>query len=276
LRHDLIPYLETYNPAARKLIWRTAEIIRGEMEMVDQMVDAAWQDCLLMQGEDYIAVDSLLCRQQPLSVQRHIIRRAIAFLRPGLRDVGFYAVENGIKYFQSSTPYAEVDLVSGLKLTSEPGRLWIADWEADLPASEWPQVVEDQSMLELGRTINLRAGWQLSADREPENTEMKNHSLERLDPCLVWVDQDQIRLPLLVRARREGDRFQPIGMDGHSMKLSDFMINEKLPRRARDRWPLVCSGEKIVWVPGYRLAHPFRVTESTTTVANLKLTQGKL
>jgi tRNA(Ile)-lysidine synthetase-like protein len=45
-----------------------------------------------------------------------------------------------------------------------------------------------------------------------------------------------------VRARRPGDRFEPFGMDGHTMKLSDFFINEKLPQRAREAWPLLCSG----------------------------------
>jgi len=35
-------------------------------------------------------------------------------------------------------------------------------------------------------------------------------------------------------------------------KLSDFFINEKLPPRARGRWPLLCAGEKIIWVPGFR------------------------
>ncbi len=55
------------------------------------------------------------------------------------------------------------------------------------------------------------------------------------------------------------------------MKLSDFMVNVKLPRRARARWPIVCAGDKIVWVPGFRLGHPFRITERTKKVVSLRL-----
>jgi len=64
-------------------------------------------------------------------------------------------------------------------------------------------------------------------------------------------------------------------MDGHSIKLSDLMINEKLPRRARVDWPLVCCAEQIVWVPGFRLAQPFRVSETTTEALKMKLTRSE-
>lgn len=276
LRHELIPYLENYNPAIRKLIWRTAEVMRGEMELVDQSVDAAWQDCLLMRGEGFIALDSLCCRRQPLSVQRHIIRRAIASLRPGLRDIGFNAVEMGVNYLQSSKPYAEIDLISGLKLLTEPGRIWIAEWKAELPTSEWPQVDEEVTTLEIGGKVKLQGGWQLSAEKVSKTILVEQKSWENLDASEVWVDINHIQLPLLVRSRREGDRLQPFGMDGHSLKLSDFMINEKLPRRARKKWPLVCCGQQIVWVPGYRLTHPFRVTETTAGVVSLKLNRFEL
>jgi tRNA(Ile)-lysidine synthase len=273
LRHELIPYLETYNPAVRKLIWRTAEVMRGEMDLVDQLVAAAWKDCFLSQGEGFIAIDSLSCSQRPLSVQRHIIRRAIAELRPGLRDIGFNAIEMSLKTLQSSKPYGEIDLISGLKLVHEPGRIWIADWETEIPTGDWPQMAEEPSCLDIGGNVELRAGWQLSAERGPTKIKARDLSWEGMDAYQVWVDQGQLNLPLIVRTRKEGDRLQPYGMEGHSLKVSDLMINEKLPRRARERWPLVCSGEHIVWVVGYRLAHPFRVTQSTIEVVSLKLTR---
>jgi len=75
----------------------------------------------------------------------------------------------------------------------------------------------------------------------------------------------------VVRPRKDGDRFQPFGMNGHSQKLSDFMINQKIPRRARKAWPLVCSGEVIVWVPGYRPAHSFELTQMTKAALTLIL-----
>jgi tRNA(Ile)-lysidine synthase len=57
-----------------------------------------------------------------------------------------------------------------------------------------------------------------------------------------------------------------LGLDGHEQKLSDFMVNEKMPQRAREHWPLLASGEKIIWVPGYHPGHPYRLTDATTNV----------
>lgn len=271
LRHELIPYLETYNPAVRQLIWRTAEVMRGESELIGQLVDEAWEDCLLTQGEGYLAIDALYLNQQPVSVQRHVLRRAIANLRPGLRDISFDAIQMGLEYIHPIKQFAEVDLISGLKLVSEPERLWIAEWAVEIPSNEWPQVVDEASILEIGGTVNLRAGWQLVAESTSIDTQLRQPPWVEANAHQVWVDRSQIQSPLLVRSRRAGDLLQPIGMNGHSLKLSDFMVNEKLPRRSREKWPLVCSGEHIVWVPGYRLAHPFRITDSTDKVVRLKL-----
>jgi tRNA(Ile)-lysidine synthase len=271
LRHELIPYLETYNPAVRKLIWRTAQVMRAEGELITGLVSSVWQACILIQGEGYLALDSQICSQQPLSVQRRILRMAIAKLRPGLRDIGFNAIEQGLEYLQPTNPYAEVDLIAGLRLVSEPGKLWIAEWNVEIPTEDWPQVVEESSELEIGGSLELKSGWRLSAERVPMGVQVPPLPWEGTGSHQVWVDGRQIQSPLQVRGRKDGERLQPFGLDGHSIKLSDFMINEKLPRRVREKWPLVCSGDQIVWVPGYRLAHPFRITEATIEMVNLTL-----
>jgi tRNA(Ile)-lysidine synthase len=43
-------------------------------------------------------------------------------------------------------------------------------------------------------------------------------------------------------------------------------VNEKIPQRAREYWPLLCAGDEIIWVPGYRPANKYRLTESTRNV----------
>ena len=63
----------------------------------------------------------------------------------------------------------------------------------------------------------------------------------------------------------------PLGMNDHSVDLGKFFINFKLPKRARGKWPLVCAGNKIVWVPGFRPAHPNRITSQTRRVLQIKL-----
>ena len=50
---------------------------------------------------------------------------------------------------------------------------------------------------------------------------------------------------LVVRTRRPGDR-----LAGRAKKVQDVLVDAKVPRAARDSWPLVVSGDEVVAVPG--------------------------
>jgi len=272
LRLELIPYLETFNPSARKLIWQTAQVLRGDRESINQIIDHAWSRVLAASGENYIAVDADLCSAYPLAIQRHLIRRAIAHLRPGLRDISFEAVERAVGQIQKTKPYAEVDLIAGLKMVSEDGRLWIAEWDVVLPVEDWPQVNAGPLILEIGSAVDLQHGWQLTA----EQVEVGSIPAQAIvgEVHQAYLDLERIEMPLRVRARRQGERIQLSGMQGRSQKVADFMINHKIPRRARERWPIVCSRDQIVWVAGYRAAHFCQITNQTSQVLKLELKQA--
>jgi tRNA(Ile)-lysidine synthase len=128
--------------------------------------------------------------------------------------------------------------------------------------------------LKIPSQISLSGGWKLSCERWNIPSLALEQARSNNDPFQAWVDASGISEALELRVRQEGDRFEPLGMDGHEMKISDFFINVKLPQRARDRWPLLCMGEKVVWVPGYRPAHPFRLTDSTRQALYFSMTRG--
>jgi tRNA(Ile)-lysidine synthase len=89
-----------------------------------------------------------------------------------------------------------------------------------------------------------------------------------------YFDYNKIELPLVVRNRRPGDRFQPLGMEG-SKKLKDFFIDEKVPRALREQLPIVLAGDTIIWVAGYRIGHSVRITPETTAVLTVELLDGE-
>jgi hypothetical protein len=60
-------------------------------------------------------------------------------------------------------------------------------------------------------------------------------------------------------------------MSNGTQKLTDFMIDHKLPRRARHGWPLIFVGDKIAWVPGYRLGQSFQLSPATQWAIHLTL-----
>lgn len=81
-------------------------------------------------------------------------------------------------------------------------------------------------------------------------------------------DRDKILPPLVVRARRPGDRFRPLGGAGEK-KLKAFLIDCKVPVAERERIPLVCDRSGIVWVAGIRPSEQCRVDAGTRRLLRL-------
>jgi tRNA(Ile)-lysidine synthase len=86
----------------------------------------------------------------------------------------------------------------------------------------------------------------------------------------AWIDAAVAGPALFVRFRRAGDRLRPVGLSGRK-KLQDLLVDRKVPRRERDRVPLVVSADdRIVWVAGCAVAAEFAVSPATTSVLTLK------
>lgn len=70
-------------------------------------------------------------------------------------------------------------------------------------------------------------------------------------PGAMRLDPARLALPLRLRARAPGDRFRPRG--GHEKKLKAWLIDQKLPREARDGLRLLAdSAGKVLWIIGLR------------------------
>jgi tRNA(Ile)-lysidine synthase len=67
---------------------------------------------------------------------------------------------------------------------------------------------------------------------------------------------------LFWRGRVDGDRYQPLGSPG-SAKLSDLLINRKIPAEKREALPVVLAGSAILWVPGLPPAESARLLGPT-------------
>lgn len=63
----------------------------------------------------------------------------------------------------------------------------------------------------------------------------------------------------VVRNRKPGDRFQPLGLTSPK-KLKDFLIDRKIPADVRDRLPLLIWNDEIVWIGGVEVSERFKVT----------------
>ena len=268
LRHNLIPELEKYNPRFRETLQRTSRALSGDHSLLSGLIEPTWQKIILDEKEGFVSFDLPAFAKLSPALIRNLIKTAVERLRPGQIDLSFATLDRAAKFMTESDRAQQIDLASGLLLLREADRLYLAEGEANLPTDLWPQLVSSSQPLTLPCEYDLGAGWVLSCKGErPVAPTMLSYG----NPFQVTLDADILGENLVLRPRRTGERFHPLGMNGKSMKLSDFLINAKLPRRLRDRYPLLCTEDEIVWIPGYRPAHRFRITESTKRVVAFSL-----
>lgn len=276
LRHLLIPMLETYNPRFREAVWRTSVSLAGDYEVLVSTLDEAWASCVSQETVDYIAFESTKLTQRPVGLQRNLIRRAMERLHPEDMEINFTTLERVTRFINTSSHRARMDLAGGIHLLREGQLIYVIAGDATLPIERWPQMPDESRTITLNipGSVSLSGGWKLNCERWDRASLALDQAISNDDPYQVWLDANGIADSLELRVRQDGDRFEPLGMDGHEMKISDFFINAKLPQRARDRWPLLCMGEKVIWVPGYRPAHPCRITEATRQALYFSMTRS--
>jgi len=258
LRHELLPKLAHYNPKIISVLNRTATVLAGEHALAQEYVEQQWK-AYAQAAEAEVQFELIRWRAFSIPLQRALLRRAIQHLRPTLRDIDFTPLDAAVRWSRAALTGGQCDVAEGVCVHINYTAVIVREWEAELPAlATAPQLAADGALAD---------GWEFYA--APLShwvlTELESNS----NIWRAFVDADKLTAPPTLRARREGDRLQPLGQSGHS-KLSDLFINRKIEARLRAHWPLVVSNEAIVWVPGLHLAEPFKVTADTKTVLKLE------
>ena len=267
LRHQLVPELQRYNPQVKEVLLRTAEVLAGDWGVVEQASEQAWREVLLEVHPQACILDRKKLLAQPLGLQRAVVRRMMAALRPGLRDIDFETVERVVGFIAHPSRSRGMELAQGLDLTWEKTRLILSEHGSEADDAALPRIAAGCELgLECPGQVQLAGGWLLLAEFSTGPRDYHNSSAWE-----AWLDGDGLEFPLQVRAGRPGERFQPFGMQGRSQKLSDFWINAGVPRQERAVWPLVFSAGRVVWVPGRRIADPVKVTETSRRVVHLQM-----
>lgn len=84
-----------------------------------------------------------------------------------------------------------------------------------------------------------------------KNIEVVEKSIQT-DNNICRLSGEDVKFPLHVRTRKDGDKIHVKGMLG-SKKVNDIFTNEKIPTVQRDMWPIVVDSQgTIVWLPGLK------------------------
>jgi tRNA(Ile)-lysidine synthase len=89
------------------------------------------------------------------------------------------------------------------------------------------------------------------------------------DKNIAFIDFESLKEPFEIDLWHEGDRIQPIGMRGKK-KISDILIDQKVPLSRKKQILVLKSGGEIVWVIGYKFSELFKVKNDSSRILKIE------
>jgi len=247
LRVRLLPLLESINPNIRETLLRTARTLDEEDTFLDALAAQALERMHPVRAASGMTWGKHPFDEQPLVLRRRILRLAVREVRGHTRGLSNEHIEKALRATQGAHPRSP-QLPGGLVFTREHDRYGLR------PRKEGSTVI--RGVLPIPGTLHLPDGRRIEARRCRAGEPVPESATE------VRVPSRLLGHELQVRSRQPGDTFHPLGMEG-TKKLQDFFVDAKVPVSMRDTVPLVLSGDRIVWIAGYRLDHHFRCSPGT-------------
>lgn len=254
-RYELIPLLQSYNKNIGDALMRTARTAADELSYLEEGVSQVWERVVREQPNGILLDSEALSSLHP-ALQRHLLRRVLDEVLADLTDIQSIHIEKMMEAL-SKPAGKRISLPRGLVFHVGYSTCLVTKGVFD--TCPFPPLEGEYKLNVPGDTV--LSGWRVQARIIRPG--------EKADGFGACLDLDEAGSDLVVRGRKAGDRFQPLGM-GKSKKLQDFMVDAKVPRSWRDRVPLVCSPGGIIWVVGWRIAERVRVTDSTKKVLRLE------
>jgi tRNA(Ile)-lysidine synthase len=275
VRLRLLPLLEAqFNPAATEALAHAADLLREEDRHLNGLAEAAFR-ALAEPRRQGVFLPARGLAGQPLAIRRRVLRLAMAEARGDLRRLELRHVEQAQRLLDEPHGRRSFTLPGGTMVrraidglvfgprgageAAGPGR-GAEGAEAAGPPREALCPVPGEVAID-GFDLRLKAS---VVPRDAVGADLRSDDRGR-----AFLDADLLPGPLLIRPRRPGDRFVPLGAPG-TRKVKAFLIDRKVPVEDRGRIPLVLSGDRIAWIVGHEIDDRFKVTAGTHRVLVLE------
>jgi tRNA(Ile)-lysidine synthase len=273
IRHELLPDLaECYNPNIADALNRYARVAGAEEDWLNSQVQSVFVEIARI-SPGCVRIPIVRLADMHTALQRRMIRKAIENIKGDLKKITYEHIHMVYDLIHSGSDQDHADLPGRLAAERKQNELLIfRQTTSRLPikskkttsAPGFQYLIKDplsQPQLLLIQETGMQIMWSIAHRDVLKIPTVSGHA----SACF---DMDKITWPLMVRNVQPGDRFRPLGMKG-SQKLKKFFINNKIPRNMRPQIPIVLNKGEIIWVAGYRMGEPAKITDSTQNILKL-------
>ncbi|MDR6969366.1 tRNA(Ile)-lysidine synthase [Flavobacterium arsenatis] len=242
IRQEIVPVLKSLNPNLLSSFQNTVENLQQSMSLVDDASRIVYRKVVLdEENQKKINLKELL--QLP---------NYKAYLYQWLNPFGFKAWNDIYNLVESQS--GKQIFSDGFKLLKDREYLILSpQTEIDREEKYW--IEENQEQVNFHLKLSF----------------CKISSIGTTTNTTIFVDQNKLKYPLVLRRWEEGDVFYPLGMNGKSKKLSKFFKDEKFSLIDKENTLLLCSENQIVWVVGIRQDERFKIETTTKQIIQIAL-----
>ncbi|KQL51390.1 tRNA(Ile)-lysidine synthetase [Heyndrickxia shackletonii] len=238
-RMEILPFLKKENSHVHEHFQRfSEELLEDEsflQALTEKEMNKVWN-----KTDDEITINIKTFSIMPLPLQRRGIQLILNYLykeNPGtFLSVHIDAVLELIANLHH--PSGKLDLPLGLTVIRSYERCRFAFARAK-------QSFAYEFILEDGAKVNLPNGYliQIKKGKHLPMNEGNN---------IICIHANDIKFPITVRTKRNGDRMKVKGLNG-TKKVKDIFIDKKVPIDERELWPIVTDHDGIIlWIPGLK------------------------
>jgi tRNA(Ile)-lysidine synthase len=260
IRLELIPYIEkNFNTDIINVLNRLAKSAKVDSEYLEQEIEKKYKKyCKYKETKVIITKEAFLEHEAVLT---RLIR------------MGFAQVLGNLRNFERMHIYQVIELqrnVTGKKLMLPNGVTAFnnyGDISIYIKGEPHEAAYKTTGVLKLRMGINelKELGLRVMVEQYPAE-----EVCPEKDESIKCFDSSKVNGDITLRFRKPGDKFNPLGMSG-SKKLKDIFIDMKVPQDKRDKTPLICFGDNIAWIVGYKTSDGSKIDKSTKTIIKIRV-----
>lgn len=257
-RKHLIPTMKEKNDNIHTTIQRLSEKLQSDEEFIRSQARNMIEKVIQLDDEQRkISFQIKRFKLYPLSLQRRGYHLILDYL--------YHHLPSNLSYVHEEAFFSLLEDHQGNGIIDFPHDLQIEksyDWIIFSFSNQRPQNTAFQKVLHIPSNLDLPNGSKLIATYTDEPP--------KVDPYLWGSAVKDIDFPLYIRTREPGDRISWPGLNG-SKKVKDVFIDEKIPRRDRDGWPLLVNAKgEVLWMMGLKKGGFIDQKEKESSYVQLK------
>ncbi|MEI6610871.1 MAG: tRNA lysidine(34) synthetase TilS [Deltaproteobacteria bacterium] len=305
IRSELIPYLkEKFNPKIVENLAQMAETLRLDDELIRNSVEQVLQSKHIQNQPDGISLNIEYLKGLAPAIRSRLFKEILESLSPEKNGFSFSNIKALDRLVQLAESGKRISLPLAIEARREYDKLILTRDNPGLKQVDYEYPINIPCVIhvkEINRTISVEKITRGKMDLqskihgyEPQSKLWKHfvkscgvlypplrgivqlaysaalRFLNRSFTNKVYLDFDKIQQPVTLRNRRNGDRFQPLGMKGRQ-KIKSLIINQKIPRNRRNEAMLLVDQDSVIWIENMHLSERVKISPQAKNIISLEI-----